>query len=68
VRSTKSLQVLLAMSATDLPINVRNAATLRGALQGSIAPTEEHNVGERVILDEANPGEGPMVICVGKKP
>jgi hypothetical protein len=68
VRSTKSLQFLLAMSATDLPINIRNAATLRGALQGSIAPTEEHNVGERVILDEANPGEGPMVICVGKKP
>jgi hypothetical protein len=68
VRSTKSLQSLLAMSATDLPLDIRSAATLRGALQGSIAPPEEHNVGERLTLDEANPGEGPMVICVGKKP
>ncbi len=67
-RSTKSLQSLLLMSATDLPINIRNAATLRGALQGSISPAEERNVGEKVILDEANPGEAPMVICVGKKP
>ena len=68
VRSTKSLQSLSATSAADLPINIRNAATLRGALQDSIAPSEEQNVGERLILDEANPGEGPMVICVGKKP
>jgi hypothetical protein len=70
VRSTKSLQSLLATSASamDLPINIRNAAVLRGALQFSIAPTEERNVGEKVTLDEANPGEGPMVICVGKKP
>jgi hypothetical protein len=68
VRSTKSLQSLIATSATDLPTSIRNAAILRSALQGSIAPTEEHNVGERLTLDEANPGEGPMVICVGKKP
>lgn len=68
VRSTKSLQSLLAMSTTDLPSNIQNAATLLRALQGSIAPAEEHNVGETLILDEANPGEGPMVICVGKKP
>ena len=68
VRSTRSLQALIATPATDLPISIRNAVTLRSALQGSIAPTEEHNVAERVTLDEANPGEGPMVICVGKKP
>jgi hypothetical protein len=66
VRSTKSQQSLLAMFPSELPINIRKAATLRGALQGSIAPSEEHNVGDRLILDEANPGEGPMVICVGK--
>jgi hypothetical protein len=68
VRSTKTLQSLLATPAGDLPIGIRNAAALRGALQGSIEPAEERNVGDRVILDEANPGDGPMVICVGKKP
>jgi hypothetical protein len=52
VRSTKTLQSLLATPVADLPIGICNADTLRGALQGSIEPTEERNV----------------VICVGKKP
>jgi hypothetical protein len=68
VRSTKSLQSLSAMPQSNLPKTVLSAASLRSALQASIAPTEERNVGDRVILNEEDPGEGPIVICVGKKP
>jgi hypothetical protein len=68
VRSTQSLQTLLATAPNDLPKTILSASTLRGAFQPFIAPSDERNVGDKVILDEANPGEGPILICAGKKP
>lgn len=67
VQEKESLEVLQRMRPPNLPKSLQAADTLRTALTPSISPSDERNVGNVVQLDP-KPGEGPVMICVGKKP
>jgi hypothetical protein len=67
VRSTDSVQVLQTRSLQDLPKTIQSANVLRVALASHILPSDERNVGNQLSV-ETQPGEGPTLICVGKKP
>lgn len=49
-----------------LPKTVQAALTLQSALATNISPQDERNVGQAIL--DREPGEGPIMICVGKKP
>jgi len=67
VQAKEPLKVLQSTPTPLLPKTLRAATTLRVALVPSISPSDERNVGNSVQLDK-DPGEGPVLICVGKKP
>jgi len=66
-QSTESLQALQSRPVQYLPETIQAAIALRAALASSVSPSDERNVGDQVSLD-TTPGEGPVLICVGRKP
>jgi hypothetical protein len=50
-----------------LPKTVQAAGILRGALVSSVSPSDERNIRNNVLINNV-PAEGPVLICVGKKP
>jgi hypothetical protein len=67
VKEKESFEALQLHPARDLPKTLLAAGALRAALIASVSPSDERNVGKSVWLDKDS-GEGPVVICVGKKP
>jgi len=67
VKERESLESLKSRPPQFLPEIVRAALALSDALGGSILPSDEHNV-DNVLIDPSEGEEGPMSVCVGKKP
>jgi hypothetical protein len=63
----ETVEVLRLTQFSLLPKTVQAASTLRGALVSSVSPSDERNVGNSVLINNV-PAEGPVFICVGKKP
>jgi hypothetical protein len=67
VRSKESIESLQSRPPLYLPKMVQVALILRNDLAASILPSDEHNV-DKGVVDPIPAEEGPMQICVGKKP
>jgi hypothetical protein len=67
VQAKDPVEVLQSRPIQDLPKTLQVAIALRSALISDISPSDERNVGDRVLPDR-EPDEGPILICVGKKP
>lgn len=66
VNSREPIAALQSRLVEDLPVSIKSAITLRSVFAFNVSPPDERNVGDKVAVD---PGEeGPMIICVGKKP
>lgn len=75
VRSAVPLATILSTAVADLPKDVQIALSLRNALAPNIAPSDNRNVGSRVSIEDATDiakykgmGDGPVIVCIGKKP
>jgi hypothetical protein len=63
--------VLQSTPAPNLPKEVQAADALHNAIIPSISPSDESNVGRVIEVDKKknpNIGDGPVIVCVGKKP
>jgi hypothetical protein len=67
VRSKDSLESLQSRPSQYLPKTVRAALILNNGLAASILPSDDHNV-DKGVIDPMPGEEGPMQICVGRKP
>jgi hypothetical protein len=68
VHSIESLEALRLRAVQDLPKTIQAAIALRAALAPRVSPSDERNVGDHVSLDKTPAAEGPVLICIGKKP
>lgn len=71
VLSQVPVDVLQSTPDANLPKEVQAAATLHNALVPSISPLDESNVGRVLEVDkDKDPtiADGPVIVCVGKKP
>jgi hypothetical protein len=68
MRSIESLDALRLRAVQDLPKTIQAAIALRAALAARVLPSDERNVGDHVSLDKTPAAEGPVLICIGKKP
>jgi hypothetical protein len=71
VFSQVAIDVLQSTPTLNLPKEVQAADALHNALMPSISPSGEGNVGSVLEVDkDKNPtiGDGPVIVCVGKKP
>jgi hypothetical protein len=66
VRTKESLSVIQSTPFPRLSKDIQAALTLKASVAKSISPSDEGNVAAGIIDPE--PGEGPLTICVGKKP
>lgn len=62
----ESLAVLQSLPLQSLPRTVQAAIALKSAIGPSISPPDARNVVSEIL--DPRPGEGPLTICVGKKP
>jgi hypothetical protein len=62
----ESLADLNSKPLQSAPMTVQAGMALRNALPAAIVPQADGNVAVGII--DPTPGEGPMTICVGKKP
>lgn len=71
IQSKVPVETLRSTPWNSLPRPVQAAGTLRGELGSHIAPFDERNVGNLIEPDKPQQGppvDGPLVICVGRKP
>ncbi len=67
VQEKEPLGLLQSTSPLIWPKTLRAASALMSALGPNILPLDERNIGKNVQVDR-DPGDGPVSICVGKKP
>jgi len=67
VQTKESIAEIGSTPPQNLPKVVQAAIALRDALPSSVLPPHERNVSKSLVVD-TEPNEGPVSICVGKKP